>query len=212
MDGCLSQHLHRKKICPRSHRRCRNASQSTHPEIKSYHYSGLYFLDALFNSNPGITIIYCYSPTNVSHETDRDTFYNELSSILRIVPKHNVPIIGGNMNAQIGKNVNNEFNLLNSSNRNGEHLTDFKQEKRLSCLNIKFQKRKGKLWKHTYANKAKAQIDYILMNKKWINSTLNCEAYSSFGEMSFDHRIVMAKLRLSPCRNVSPTTKTARYH
>ena len=26
----------------------------------------------------------------------------------------------------------------------------------------------------------KAQIDYIFINKKWNNSTLNCEAYSSF--------------------------------
>ena len=38
----------------------------------------------------------------------------------------------------------------------------------------------GKLWTYTYTNNAKAQIDYILINKKWINSALNCEAYSSF--------------------------------
>ena len=33
---------------------------------------------------------------------------------------------------------------------------------------------------YIYANKAKAQIDYIHINKKWINSALNCEAYSCF--------------------------------
>ena len=43
------------------------------------------------------------------------------------------------------------------------------------------------------ANNAKAQLDYILMNKKWINSTLNCEAYSSFEEVSSDHRIITAE-------------------
>ena len=48
----------------------------------------------------------------------------------------------------------------------GEHLTDFTLEKRLICLNTKFQKRKGKLWTNTYAKTAKAQIDYILINKK----------------------------------------------
>ena len=98
------------------------------------------------------------------------------------------------MNAQIGKNVNNKFSLHNSSNRNGDHLTDFTLEKRLTSLNTKFQKRKGKLWTYTYTNNAKAQIDYILINKKWNNSALYWEAYSSFEGMSSDHRIVTAKI------------------
>ena len=35
---------------------------------------------ATFNGNPSATIISCYSPTNVSEETDLIVFYNELSS------------------------------------------------------------------------------------------------------------------------------------
>ena len=83
-------------------------------------------------------------------------------------------------NAQIGKNVNQKFSLHNSSNRNGEHLKEFTLENRLTCLNTKFQKREWKLWTYTYANNTKVQIDYIFRNKKWNNSTLNCEAYSFF--------------------------------
>ena len=97
-----------------------------------------------FNGNPGATIISCYSPTNVSEETDLITFYNELFSLVRSIPKHNLLVIGGDMNAQICKNVNHKFSLHNSSNRNGEHLTDFTLENRLTCLNTKFQKRQGK--------------------------------------------------------------------
>ena len=67
-------------------------------------------------------------------------FYNELSFLVCSNPKHNVLVIGRDMNAQIGKNVNHKFNLHKLSNRNGEHLTDFTQEKRLTCLNTKFQK------------------------------------------------------------------------
>ena len=33
----------------------------------------------------------------------------------------------------------------------------------------------------------KAQIDYVLINKKWKNSAINCEAYSSFEGMPSDH-------------------------
>ena len=54
---------------------------------------------ATFNGNPSATVMSCYSPTNVSEETDLITFYNELSSLVCSIPKHNVFIIGGDMNA-----------------------------------------------------------------------------------------------------------------
>ena len=142
---------------------------------------------ATFNSNPSATII-CYSPTNVSEETDLIAFYKELSSLVRSIPKHNVLVIGRDIYAQIGKNENNKFSLHNLLNRNGEHLTDFMLENILTCRNTKFQKRKGKLWTYTYANNAKAEIDYVFINKKWNNSDANCEAYSSFESVSSEHR------------------------
>ena len=83
---------------------------------------------AMFNGNPSTTIISCYTPTNVSDKTNLITFYNELSSLVHSIPKHNVLIINRDINAQIGKNINNKFSLHNSSNRNGEHLTDFMLE------------------------------------------------------------------------------------
>ena len=98
-----------------------------------------------FNGNPSATIIFCYSPTNVSEETDHIAFYNELSSLVRSISKHNTHVIGGDMNAQIGKNVNHKFSLHNSSNRNVEHLTDFPL-KNITCLNTKFQKRRENYW------------------------------------------------------------------
>ena len=115
------------------------------------------------------------------------------------------------MNAQICKNINHKFSLHNSSNRNGQHLTDFMLENRLTCLNTKFQKRKVKLWTYTYANNTKAQIDYVFINKKWNNSALNCEAYSSFEGVSTNHQIVTAKIPLSLRKNAIRTTTTVHY-
>ena len=91
---------------------------------------------ATFNGNPN-TMIICYSPTNANDETGLDTFYNELSSLVCYIPKP-VLIIKGDMNAQIGKNKNRKFSLHNSSNRNGEHLTDFSLANGLICRNTKF--------------------------------------------------------------------------
>ena len=45
---------------------------------------------ATFNGNPKATIISCYSPTNVSEETELVTFYEELSSLVHSIPKHNL--------------------------------------------------------------------------------------------------------------------------
>ena len=117
-----------------------------------------------FNGNPRATIITCYSPFNVSEETELVAFYDELSSLVRSIPKRSVLVIGGDINTQIRKNGNNKYSLHNTSNRNGQHLTDFMIENRLKCLNTNYQKREGKLWTYTYANNSKAQIDYVFIN------------------------------------------------
>ena len=46
------------------------------------------------------------------------------------------------------------------------------------------------------------------MNNKWINSTLNSEAYSSFEGVSSDHRIITAMICLSLHSNKEQTDKT----
>ena len=146
VNGHLSQYLHGKNsvnaiiggvgMLPSPHApKSQNSIEKIQPRM----------IVARFNSNPDITVISCYSPTNVSDETDLITFYNELSSLVCSIPKNNVLIIGGDRNGQIGKNENNKFSLHNLSNRNGEHLRDFSFENKLTCLNTKFQKRKGKL-------------------------------------------------------------------
>ena len=166
---------------------------------------------ATFNGNPKATIISCYSPTNVSEETELVALYDELSSLVRSIPKHNVLVIGRDINAQIRKNGNNRYSLDNTSNRNGKHLTEFMMENRLTCLNTNYQKREGKLWIYTYANNSKAQIDYVLINKEWKNSVMNFEAYSSFKGVSSDHWIVTAKIRLSLRKNATWTATTKHY-
>ena len=57
----------------------------------------------LFQGNPQITIITCFSPTNVSEGTEVDTFYTQLTDTIREIPNHNVLIIGGDLNAQLGQ-------------------------------------------------------------------------------------------------------------
>ena len=78
-------------------------------------------------------------------ENEIVTFYEDLSSLVRSIPKHNLLVIGGDMNAQIGKNRHNKYSLHYASNRNEQHLIDIMIENRLTCLNTNFQKKGGEI-------------------------------------------------------------------
>ena len=80
---------------------------------------------ATFHGNPNITIKSCYSPTNVSEELEVEQFYMELTSLTRQIPKHNMLVIGGDFNAQLGKLYNSKFSYHTNANRNGNMLHNF---------------------------------------------------------------------------------------
>ena len=46
-------------------------------------------------------------------------------------------------------------------------------------------------------NGDRAQLDYMMIKKKWINSVQNCKAYHSLEGISTDHRIVSSGIKLS---------------
>ena len=129
----------------------------------------------------------------------------------RSIPKHNLIIIGGDMNARIGKS-DAEASVYNAvTNESGRRLLDYIQECGLNGLNTIYRKCKGKLCKHISPKGLKSQIDYALINGKWKNSALNCEAFDNFYTAGSDHRIVTAKVRLSMRENKPSTIKRSQY-
>ena len=74
-------------------------SPHSHKSLNSIEGITPRILVANFNGNPQTTVICCYSPTNVTEEVECEKFYDELSSLTRQIPKHNVLSIGGDFNA-----------------------------------------------------------------------------------------------------------------
>ena len=108
MDICLRIYMENFYQC--CHRQCRmllspcvlkslSNIERIHPRI----------MCATFGGNPCKTIVSCFSPINASDEMDISTFYNKLSSLAWLIPKQNIVIISGDMNAQIGKDRNNKL-------------------------------------------------------------------------------------------------------
>ncbi|PIK57531.1 hypothetical protein BSL78_05595 [Apostichopus japonicus] len=100
------------------------------------------------------------------------------------------------MNAKIGHS-DGKYTFHAETNRNGELLLDLINETDLIPINLKFQKHKGKLWTFTYPSGYRAQLDFIFVRSKWKNSVQNIEAYSSFGSVGSDHRILTCRIVLS---------------
>ena len=63
----------------------------------------------------------------------------------------------------------------------------------------------------TYPGGAKAQIDHILINRKWKNSAIDCRSYNTYSSLASDHRPCTAKIRLSLRANKSSKKRQIKH-
>ena len=110
-----------------------------------------------FNGNPKVTVMSCYSPRNCSEEEEAQEFYDQLTELIKQVPKHSILLIGGDMNAKIGTDDCKGDSFHINTNRNGEFLLNLITECALVNLGTNYCKLKGKLWTFSYPGGAKAQ-------------------------------------------------------
>ena len=94
---------------------------------------------AEFESNPVITVIVVYSPTNVAPEEEVLEFYNELTSVIRNVSAHNFLTVLGDFNARLGPD-DARFTLHDKTNRNGLLLSELLVENQLLAVNTLLKK------------------------------------------------------------------------
>ena len=77
---------------------------------------------------------------------DREEFYAEFSELTKAAPKHDVLVISGDMNGQIGPSDAKGLVSNKSTDENGQLLLNYMLECNLKPLNTGFKKREGKLW------------------------------------------------------------------
>jgi exonuclease III len=118
-----------------------------------------------------ITLINTYAPTEDKTEEIKEQFYDDLQSIVDKVPKTDLTILLGDVNAKLGKElaykkITGKYTLHEETNRNGELLCDFAAANIMIVMSTQFQHKpihKG-TWKSPDQN-TKNQIDHVLINQ-----------------------------------------------
>ena len=85
----------------------------------------------LHSKHLNISVVVVYAPTEAASENDKNDFYQQLSSIFDELPRHDLKLLFGDLNAQVTldgglmSGVVGGHSLHSSSNDNGTRLLDF---------------------------------------------------------------------------------------
>ena len=148
-----------------------------------------------------VSVVMCYAPTNNADEEDKDAFYTQLQAVVDKIPRRDMLILMGDLNAKVGSdNAGREKEMgrngLGVMNENGELLADFCAFNELKIG--------GTLFPHRRCHKAtwmspdhqtENQIDHIVVRQRW-GSSLQDVRVKRGADIGSDHHLVIAKLRV----------------
>ena len=159
-----------------------------------------------------ISIINVHSPTLESTEDDKDEYYAQLEREYDRCPKHDIKIVIGDFNAQVGqeeefKPVIGGFSAHSQTNENGLRLIDFAASKNMAVRSTFFQHKL--LYRYTWRSpnenneNRESQIDHVLIDGRHFSDIIDVRSYRG-ANIDSDHYLVMVKMRpkLSVVNNI----------
>ena len=155
----------------------------------------------LITQHAKVTVIQCYGPTENSSDEVKEDFFSALQDTLSHIPKHDIVILMGDLNAKVGHDNRGWERVMGSHgigsrNNNGERLVQLCQLNDLVIGGTKFphKERHKVTWRSpdgTYEN----QIDHIIIGGRWIRSLQDTRVYRG-ADVGTDHYLVIAKLKI----------------
>ena len=158
-------------------------------------------IEAHLEGNPALSLVIGYAPTEGSDIDDKTNFHDQLQDAIENIPTHNTVVLVGDFYARVGQDshtanprVIGKFTYHDQTNENGELLSSFCERHNLRPTQFRFPHPKGRVWTQEHPSGQRAQLDYIIINAKWLNSARNW-AYGSV-KLDSDHRIVSATVKI----------------
>ena len=155
-----------------------------------------------FNSKfAKLSVIVCYAPTEDAEDEIKDKFYESLQAIIAKIPKHDVLMIIGDFNAQVGNDNRGRERVMGKhgigiKSNNGERLCEFSETNDVVIGGTLFPHRR--IHKATWRSPdghTENQIDHILINGKWRHSLQDVKV-RRLADVGSDHNLVIGKLAL----------------
>ena len=156
----------------------------------------------LHSKQINISVVVAYAPTEDASDTDKDQFYQQLSSTCDELPRHDPKLLLGDMNAKVTSDNSScpstvgKHSLHSSSNDNGTRLVDFCVANQLVIGGTMLEHKdvhKG-TWRSPNG-KTVNQIDHICVSKRFIGSLLDVKVCRG-ADIGSDHYLVRGQLRI----------------
>jgi endonuclease/exonuclease/phosphatase family metal-dependent hydrolase len=146
-----------------------------------------------------ISVICEHEPTEDKEEEIKSAFYDKLDRLYLRVPKHDIKIIMGDMNAKIGKNHRVPYvghhSLHDEFNNNGIMMTDFAVTRNLVISSTVFPHKN--VLKETWISpdgRTRNQIDHVMLDARHARNITDGRSYRS-ADCNSDHLMVKLKYR-----------------
>jgi exonuclease III len=163
------------------------------------------------------TVIQVYAPTNEAQEIEKEDFYNALQYIEDKIPKRDILIIMGDLNAEVGsERIGRERKIgsqgIRNINENGELFADFCAVNRLVIGGTLFpHKNCHKITWVSPAGNAENQIDHIAISQRW-RSSLQDVRYKRGADVASDHHLLSATIKLKLLSHKKAEPKRRKFH
>ena len=156
----------------------------------------------LHSKHLNISVVVVYAPTEAASENDKNEFYQQLSSIFDELPRHDLKLLLGDLNAHMTLDgglilgVVGRHSLHSSSNDNGTRLLDFCVAHKLTIGGTLFEHKdihKG-TWRSPNGRTVN-QIDHICISKRFEGSLMDVKVCRG-ADIGSDHYLVRGRLRI----------------
>jgi hypothetical protein len=146
------------------------------------------------------SIINTYAPTNDKSDDVKDEFYDRLERTYGECPKHDIKIVIGDANAQVGREdffcpVIGKHSLHTSTNDNGLRLISFAAARGMAICSTYFPRLdiRKHTWRHPNGE-ACSQIDHILIDSRHFSDVIDVRSFRG-PNIDSDHYLVVCKIR-----------------
>lgn len=159
-----------------------------------------------------VSIINVHSPHLGSSDDEKDDFYAQLEREYDRCPKHDVKIVIGDLNAQIGqedeyKPTIGKFSAHHRTNENGLRLVNFAASRNMAIRSTFFQHALQLRCTWRSPLHTESQIDHVLIDGRHFSDIIDVRTYRG-ANVDSDHFLVMVKMR----QKLSTVNNTRHRH